>query len=122
MTTVDSPETRTTAFDLDLMDADARWALQIRLDLPARDDVVLRIVRLTGMLAEVVESGVIDKADPTLGRLFAEANRLMTPQVRPDQMTHTDAYEHLRKLGNNARAFAAIYRLRNNRAIKEKKR
>ncbi|MFD7198328.1 hypothetical protein [Streptomyces sp. NPDC059893] len=106
--------------DLECLDADVQWALQIRLDLPSRSELETRVLRLRGQLAEVVESGVIDKDDPTLGRLFSTAHRLVTHQVPPHQMTHTDAYEHLRHLGNNARAFAAIYRLRRARSNREK--
>ncbi|MGW6144001.1 hypothetical protein [Streptomyces sp. NPDC055140] len=106
--------------DLEQLDADVQWALQIRLELPDKQRVETRVLRLRGQLAEVIESGVIDKDDPTLGGLLATAHRLISHPVPPGQMSHTDAYEHLRHLGTNARAVAAIYRMRRARANREK--
>ncbi|QNS05500.1 hypothetical protein [Streptomyces xanthii] len=116
MTTSRPHQHRDYPIDVAQVDADVKWAQQIRLTLPPPVSVTERAVRLRGLLADLVSCGVVPENAHTRP-LYRSAHYLL--QLDVHGMRHTGAVDHLRALAISARAFSALYRLHQSRTQRQ---
>ncbi|NGO75259.1 hypothetical protein G6045_06135 [Streptomyces sp. YC504] len=109
--TSDRPGADTRPIDVDQIDADTAWALQIRFDVPNRAAVDRHLLRVRGALNLLVREGLAE-SNPDARGLYREAYRLLDLHQNFEELTDAQAYEHLRGLARVTRTFAVLCRRR----------